>query len=381
LIACSTRTEEAIVRTTVRLYAADLHYPKDLELFTAVSGPVSSLSARYLAIERSDGFSGIGEVRANITYLSHLPESAVDPAIIGLCRLLPWDAAPEEIRDAVKNRRVDTPHVATAVVENALVEGMARGSSMPVAQWLGGVWRDGVTTNQCLFWNPDETFDRLAQRFLAEGFRQLKVRIAVGAFDQDLARLKRLRAMAGPDISIAADANGAWDAGEAIEKLRLLEPIEPSYIEQPTKPGDWGAFRKALAATSIPLMADEGLASEADVEALCGIGSSALAHLKIVKLGGLGAVIDAVRRCRDAGVGVMIGQMNEGAMATAITVHSVMALAPLSAELYGCYGLLDDVTQGVSYRGGKVSTLPGAGLGVHFDPARCRTVWSEEFRG
>jgi L-Ala-D/L-Glu epimerase len=369
------------VRTTVRLYAADLHYPKDLELHTAASGPVPSLSARYLAIERSDGFSGIGEVRANITYLSHLLESEVDPAIIGLCGCLPWNAAPEEIRDAVKKRRADTPHVATAAVENALVEGMARGRSMPVAQWLGGGWRDGVATNQCLFWNPDETFDRLAQRFLAEGFRQLKVRIAVSAFDHDLARLKRLRAMAGPDISIAADANGAWDAGEAVEKLRVLEPIGLSYIEQPTKPGDWGAFRKALAATSIPLMADEGLATEADVDALCAIGSSALAHLKIVKLGGPGAVVEAMTRFRDAGVGVMIGQMNEGAMATAITVQCVMALAPLYAELYGCYGLLDDVTQGVSYRGGKVSTLPGAGLGVCFDPARCRTVWSEEFAG
>jgi L-Ala-D/L-Glu epimerase / N-acetyl-D-glutamate racemase len=381
LIASSSLTEDAIVRTTVRLYAADLHYPKDLELHTAASGPVPSLSARYLAIERSDGFSGIGEVRANITYLSHLPESEVDPAIFGLCCRLPWNAAPEEIRDAVKKRRADTPYVATAAVENALVEGIARGRGMPVAQLLGGGWYDGVATNQCLFWNPDETFDRLAQRFLAEGFRQIKVRIAVGAFDHDLARLKRLRAMAGPDISIAADANGAWDASEAVEKLRVLEPIGMCYIEQPTKPGDWGAFRKALAATSIPLMADEGLASAADVDALCAIGSSALAHLKIVKLGGPGAVIEAMTRFRDAGVGVMIGQMNEGAMATAITVQCVMALAPLYAELYGCYGLLDDVTQGVSYRGGKVSTLPGAGLGVRFDPARCRTVWSEEFHG
>ena len=57
---------------------------------TAASGLVASLSARYLAIERSDGFRGAGEVRANISYLSHIPESAVDPAIIELCRRLPW---------------------------------------------------------------------------------------------------------------------------------------------------------------------------------------------------------------------------------------------------------------------------------------------------
>ena len=252
---------------------------------------------------------------------------------------------------------------------------------MPVAQWLGGEWRDGVDTNQCLFWSPDETFDRLAQRFLAEGFRQIKVQN----------RGRRFR----PRSGAAEAAAGEWPVlifrsrstptapgmpSEAVEKLRVLEPIGLSYVEQPTKPGDWGAFRKALAATSIPLMVDEGLASDADVDELCAIGVVRTRASEDRQAGRPGeAVIDAMTRFRDAGVGVMIGQMNEGAMATAITVQCVMALEPRYAELYGCYGLLDDVTPGVSYRGGKVSTLPGAGLGVCFDPARCRTVWSEEF--
>jgi hypothetical protein len=56
-----------------------------------------------------------------------------------------------------------------------------------------------------------------------------------------------------------------------------------------------------------------------------------------------------------------------------------MALKPRYAELYGCYGLLDDVTPGVSYASGQIHTPPGPGLGTAFDTARCRTVWSEEF--
>lgn len=367
------------MHTTLSLYAADLHYPEDLQVHTAASGRVASLSARYLEIERSDGFRGIGEVRANITYLSHLPEDAVDPAIIDLCRNLSWDAEPEDILAATQTFQIERPHVATAAVENALVEGMARRSNIPVAQWLGGEWRKGVDTNQCLFWSPDERFDRLAKRFLAEGFRQIKVRIAIGAFEHDLMRLKRLRELAGPDVSIAVDANGAWEVDDAITKLRALEAIGLSYVEQPTKPGDWPAFRKAVASTSIPLMVDEGLASDGDVDELCAVGPAALAHLKIVKLGGPSAVVKAMKRFDAAGVGVMIGQMNEGAMATAITVHSVMALQPRYAELYGCYGLLDDVTQGVSYSGGQVFTQAGPGLGVTFDATRCRTVWTQKF--
>ena len=55
-----------------------------------------------------------------------------------------------------------------------------------------------------------------------------------------------------------------------------------------------------------------------------------------------------------------------------------MALQPRYAELYGCYGLLDDVTPGVSYARGAVVTPPGPGLGARFDAARCKVVWTEQ---
>jgi L-alanine-DL-glutamate epimerase-like enolase superfamily enzyme len=365
------------MRTTVSLRAADLHYPPDLQVHTAASGPISSLSARYLEVERSDGFSGVGEVRANISYLSHLPESAVDPAIRNLCSRLPWSAEPEDILSALSPHRVSAPPIAAAAVENALVEGMARRDRIPVARALGGNSRSRVPTNQCLFWGPDALFDRLAARFLAEGFRHLKVRIAVSTFEADLRRLSRLCERAGPDASIAVDANGAWSAEEAIEKLQALQGYGLAYVEQPTRPGDWAAFRRAAASTSIPLMVDEGLQGPNDVEAVCAIGPPALAHLKIVKLGGPMAVLQAMKRLREAGIGVMIGQMNEGAMATAMTAHCVMAINPQLAELYGCYGLLDDPTGGISYADGSIVLPHGPGLGVTFDACRCRLVWSE----
>jgi L-Ala-D/L-Glu epimerase len=310
------------MQVSIRLLAADLHYPKDLQLHTAASGLIGTLSARYLQIERSDGFNGIGEVRANITYLSKLPEAAVDPAIRDLCLRLPWTAAPEDILATL--RTLEAPHVASAAVENALLEGIARTRNIPVAELLGGAWSSAVETNQCLFWSPDETFDRLTVRYLDEGFRQIKVRIAIESFAADLSRLSRLRERAGAAVSIAVDANGAWSADEATERLRHLERFNLSYVEQPTHPGDWEAFETVLKRTAIPLMVDEGLAGDDDLDRLARIGAPALAHLKIVKLGGPGAIVNAMKRLNDAGVGVMIGQMNEGAMATAITAHCVI---------------------------------------------------------
>lgn len=365
------------LKTRLRLLTADLHYPQDLHVHTAVSGDVAALVEYYLLIERSDGFRGLGAVRANITYLSKLPESAVAPAIIDLCRRLPWSQTPDEVLDSLATTTSDAPPIARAAVEGALIEGKAQAQGVPVANVLGGAWQAAVKTNHCLFWGPDERFDRLAERYVGEGFRDIKVRIGIGSFEHDISRLERLRASYGTGISIAVDVNGVWEADEAIEKLGELARLELSYVEQPTSPGDWGSFEKALRHAPVPLVLDEGLIGRDDVERLANLGPGAGAHLKIVKMGGPLAVMNAARRLSQAGSTVMIGQMNEGAVATAMAAHCVMAAQPPHAELYGCYGLLDDPAEGLVYANGEVSVRKTPGLGVVLDEALCRQIWDE----
>lgn len=364
--------------TRLRLLAADLHYPPDLVVHTAASGAIDHLASLFLMVERSDDFHGVGEVRANITYLTKLPEDRVAPAIIALCRALPWSMPPAELVEALPRLAADAPNIARAAVENALVEGLARGAGLPVAEWLGGTWQAATPTNQCLFWGPDDRFDQLAGRYVAEGFHDLKVRIAVGDLEHDLARLRRLRDRFGQAIRIAVDANGAWTAEQAVRALALLRPLDLAYVEQPTHPGDWDAFRQVLRDSPIPLMLDESLTGPEDVERLAACGPSALAHLKIVKLGGPLEVMRHARTLAAAGIGLMVGQMNEGALATALTVHCAMALRPRHAELYGCYGLLDDVTRGLTYDAGAVVLPRMPGLGVMPDLAGCSLLWEQQ---
>lgn len=365
--------------TRIRLFAADLHYPADLVLHTAIAGAIEHLACLYLVIDQGGRFLGEGEVRANITYLTHLPAEHVAPAIRELCRRLPWSMPPADLLAAVPDLAGEAPNIARAAVTNTLVDGLARAAGVPVARFLGGAWQAATPTNQCLFWGPDDRFDRLAKRYVEEGFNDLKVRIGVGDFEIDLARLQRLRSRFGTAIQIAADANGAWSGEQARARLAQLARFGLVYVEQPTHPGDWDGFRAALRDAPMPLMLDESLVSPDDLQRLIDCGPGTLAHLKLVKLGGPMAVLRAARMLAEAGVGVMVGQMNEGALATALAAHCAMALQPLHAELYGCYGLLDDVTTGLSYAGGTVRLRDAPGLGVTFDRARCTLVWEETF--
>ncbi|MCC7284350.1 MAG: mandelate racemase/muconate lactonizing enzyme family protein [Acetobacteraceae bacterium] len=363
--------------TRLRLFAADLHYPPELAVHTALSGAIGHLAARYLVIEGAGGFLGVGEVRANIAYLTTLPEEGVAPAIVALSRALPWSMPPAELLAALPSLAGDAPAIARAAVENALVEGLARADGQPVATYLGGTFRPAMPTNQCLFWGPDQRFDQLAARYVAEGFRDLKVRIAVGDLDHDLARLRRLRERYGDTIRIAVDANGAWDGQQAARALALLAPLDLAYVEQPTRPHDWDGFRTLLRGSPMKLMADESLATSDDIERLADCGPNALAHLKIAKSGGPLALLRAARRLERAGIGLMVGQMNEGGLATAMTAHCAMALLPEHAELYGCYGLLDDRAPGVRYAGGAVVLPDAPGLGLQPELAGCSLLWDE----
>ncbi|MBI3516341.1 MAG: mandelate racemase/muconate lactonizing enzyme family protein, partial [Proteobacteria bacterium] len=283
------------MRTRLRLLGAQLHYEPGIQVFTAISGPIPGLSELYLVIERDDGFAGIGEVRANIEYLSHIPEAEVAPLIRRVAERLDWSLPPEALLERLPPLSAETPALARAALESVLVEGLARRDGVPVAEVLGGTWQARAASCNCLFWSPEDVFQRLAQRYVDDGFREIKVRIAIADFERDLARLGWLRERFGARIKLAVDANGAWSGDVAAERLRALERFDLAYVEQPTTVGDWAAFESAARATSIPLMLDEGLASEADVARLCRLGPPFLAHLKIAKLGGPRAVVAAAR--------------------------------------------------------------------------------------
>jgi L-alanine-DL-glutamate epimerase-like enolase superfamily enzyme len=66
----------------------------------------------------------------------------------------------------------------------------------------------------------------------------------------------------------------------------------------------------------------------------------------------------------------MIGQMNEGGLATAAAAHLALATRPVAAELYGADGLIDDPAQGLTYTAGQIVLPDAPGLGLPFDTRR-----------
>ncbi|MFH8798627.1 L-fuconate dehydratase [Streptomyces sp. NPDC017936] len=99
----------------------------------------------------------------------------------------------------------------------------------------------------------DEKLTRLAAGAVADGFRQIKLKVGAD-LDDDVRRCRTARAAVGPDVRMAIDANQRWDVGEAIRWTRALAEFDPYWIEEPTSPDDilgHAAVREAVAPVKV----------------------------------------------------------------------------------------------------------------------------------
>lgn len=356
------------------LHAADLHYAGNLVLHTASSGSISQLSEIYLRL--GDGETvGIGEVRVNIAYLNGYAPETVTAAAIAAVSTIDWARDPAELLVTMPEWGAGLIAPVRTLIDCALHDIIARRAGVSVAASLGTRAQPAVwPTNQTLFLSSEETFVAQAQAYVDRGFRDLKVRVAAGHFSEDLHRIAALRVRFGDRVKIAADANGRWSEAEALDNLKALELFGVAYVEQPVAPGDWSVIDRLATQSPVPMMLDESVTGPGDIARICGYGGMVYAHLKLVKLGGIAPTVQAARQLAGSNVPFMIGQMNEGAAATAATLHVACATSPAFAELYGADGLIDDPASGISYDAGTVRVSEGPGLGVTFNAANTHSI-------
>ncbi|MEU6510971.1 L-fuconate dehydratase [Streptomyces sp. NPDC046942] len=94
----------------------------------------------------------------------------------------------------------------------------------------------------------DDKLGRLAAQAVADGFTQIKLKVGAD-LDDDVRRCRVARAVIGPDIRLAVDANQRWNVDEAIRWTRALAEFGPYWIEEPTSPDDvlgHAAIRRAV---------------------------------------------------------------------------------------------------------------------------------------
>jgi o-succinylbenzoate synthase len=101
---------------------------------------------------------------------------------------------------------------------------------------------------------------------IEEGFRCIKLKIGAIDFKAELDLLKFIRSeFSSEEMEVRVDANGAFSADEALEKLEKLSEYDIHSIEQPIKQGQWDQMAELCRRSPLPIALDEELIGIANI--------------------------------------------------------------------------------------------------------------------
>lgn len=120
--------------------------------------------------------------------------------------------------------------------------------------------RFGIPING-LVWMGESTFmQEQIEAKLKDGYRCIKMKVGAIDFEEEVRLLRSIRQRySHAEVTLRVDANGAFNADEAPEKLRRLAELDIHSIEQPLAAGKNEELRQLCARTPLPIALDESL--------------------------------------------------------------------------------------------------------------------------
>jgi len=282
-----------------------------LEPFGIATGAHLSMQNVLVRLELADGTVGLGEA-APVPHISGETQAAVlahEQDARGALAALPHLGAYRRASAALAEALTAVPS-AVAGVETALLDALSRRAGQSLLDWFGRR-ETALTTDITVTTGDLEHARRSATKAAALGFRALKVKIGGATLHEDVDRLVAI-ADAAPEADLLLDGNTAFSPESALQLLRDLGSLRSkiSLFEQPVPREDWAGLAEVEAKSGIPVAADEGLRSRADLARIVRMGGISVVNIKTAKLGVV-AAHDVLVAALTAGLEVMVGGMVE----------------------------------------------------------------------
>lgn len=203
-----------------------------------------------------------------------------------------------------------------------------------------------------------DSIERMVEKMAEKPWPVYKIKLGT---NNDVAIMEALRRHT--DAIFRIDANAAWKAEEALEKIDAFKSLGVEFIEQPLAKDDWEGMKWLFERSPLPLYADESCVAESDVDK-CHQHFHGI-NIKLTKCSGLTPALRMIERARELGLGVMMGSMNESTIGSAAIAHLQGQIDYLDAD--GPLLLQEDLATGLTYENdGRVVLSGEPGLGVRF---------------
>lgn len=203
-----------------------------------------------------------------------------------------------------------------------------------------------------------DTIEKMVDKLMEKPWPIYKIKLGT---DNDIEIIRQLRKHTESVFRI--DANAAWKAEEALEKIIAFKDLGVELIEQPLAKDDWAGMKWLYERSPLPLFADESCVIESDVDK-CHTHFHGI-NIKLTKCSGITPALRMITRAKELGMEVMIGSMNESTIGSAAIAHLMPKANYIDAD--GPLLLKEDIATGLTYcNDGRIITSPEPGLGIEF---------------
>lgn len=203
-----------------------------------------------------------------------------------------------------------------------------------------------------------DTIEKMVEKLKEKPWPIYKIKLGT---DRDIEIMEQLRKHT--DAVFRIDANAAWKAEEALEKIDAFKSLGVEFIEQPLAKDDWEGMKWLYQHSPLPLIADEACVHEADVDK-CHHHFHGI-NIKLTKCSGITPALRMIRRARELDMKVMVGSMNESTVGSAAIAHLMPQVDFVDAD--GPLLLRQDLATGLDYQpDGRILTSEAPGLGIQF---------------
>jgi L-rhamnonate dehydratase len=211
-----------------------------------------------------DGHVGIGNAALAPPVTKQVIDLYLKPLLIGAD---PWNIEflwQHMYRKTMAFGRKGIGMAAISAVDIALWDLLGKSAKQPVFRLLGGRTKRRIPVYASRLYSIElSELAAEAKRYKKEGYRAMKLRFGWGPSDgaagmqRNVDLVKTVRQAVGDEIDVMADAYMGWTLDYAKRMLRLLEPFNLRWLEEPVIPDDIHGYAELKSHTRIPIAGGE----------------------------------------------------------------------------------------------------------------------------